>query len=171
MFMLNHRPPKRRARPAVAKAIAPDQKREDHIRLFDGIVPLLYGVLVGAMAWQLTGSSARFGRVAQVGDQLTFSSAVASPLLPAAAKIPARHLAGAWAPPGGNCLLDVPAMRHGGAMTVMALRPDGVMLSWAGGATASGPAACHGGEDVLVSNANYAQLAADVAPITPVNPR
>jgi hypothetical protein len=171
MFMLNQRPQKRRAKPAVAKALAQEQRREDQLRLLDGILPVLYGVLVGTMAWHLTGSSARLGRVAQVGDQLTFSAALASPILPADAEIAARHVAGPWAPPGGNCLLDVPAMQHGGAMTVMALRPDGVMLSWAGGATAAGSSACHGGDDVLVSNANYEQLAADVAPVSPVNPR
>ena len=171
-LMSGYRPPKRRAKPAIAKALAQQEKREEHLRIFDQILPVLYGVAVGILAWQLTGSkSLNLTRVAQVGDQLVFSSTLTPPVLPEDAQIAAVSVAGPWSPPGDKCLLDVPAMLHGGAMTVMALRTDGVMLSWAGGATASGASACHGGDDVLVSNANYEVLVADTTPSQVLNPR
>ena len=50
-------------------------------------------------------------------------------------------------------------------MTVLAVRQDGVMLSWAGGATALTSAACRGGQSVLVADANYSQLLAAQKPL------
>jgi hypothetical protein len=72
----------------------------------------------------------------------------------------ARNLSNAFAQPGSVCTLQIGRMaRHGGDLTVLAVRPDGVMLSWAGGPTAAPGEACAGGETgILVSDADYRSL-------------
>jgi hypothetical protein len=96
--------------------------------------------------------------VAQVGDVLEFYPNTLSVTAPTTA-VSARIVAGPGAAPGASCTLDVSSMASpGGAMTVMATRPDGVMLSWAGGATASRQADCRSDEQVLVTNASYKRL-------------
>ena len=47
-------------------------------------------------------------------------------------------LASPWAKPGRHARSISPMMaREGGALSVLAVRKDGVMLSWAGGPTAT----------------------------------
>jgi hypothetical protein len=72
----------------------------------------------------------------------------------------ARNLSDAFAQPGSACSLQISRMaQHGGDLTVLAVRPDGVMLSWAGGPTAAPAKACAGGETgILVSDADYRSL-------------
>jgi hypothetical protein len=95
---------------------------------------------------------------AQVGDMLEFYPNTVSVTAPVTA-VSARIVAGSWASPGRTCTLDVSVMKKpGGAVTVMAVRSDGVMLSWAGGATASSQADCRANEQVLVTNADYERL-------------
>jgi hypothetical protein len=96
--------------------------------------------------------------VAQVGDVLEFYPNTVSVTKPTKA-VSARILAGPGASPGAACTLDVSVIaRPGGTMTVMATRPDGIMLSWAGGATASSQADCRSDEQILVTNADYERL-------------
>ncbi len=74
--------------------------------------------------------------------------------------VDARNLSSAFARPGSACSLQIGRMaQHGGDLTVLAVRPDGVMLSWAGGPTAAPAQACAGGETgILVSDADYRSL-------------
>jgi len=74
--------------------------------------------------------------------------------------IPARTVADPFSPPGTACRLDVNEMSNtGGTLTVMAVRQDGVMLSWAGGRTAA-DSDCHSlGKPILISVAGYELLA------------
>ena len=96
--------------------------------------------------------------VAHVGDMLEFYPNTVSITAPTTA-VSARIVASPQASAGASCTLDVSSMASpGGAMTVMATRPDGVMLSWAGGATASRQANCRSDEPVLVTNASYERL-------------
>jgi hypothetical protein len=102
--------------------------------------------------------------VAQVGDRLQFTTQSAS-VTALTTAVPARYVTDSWASPGKQCLLNVPTMlKPGGAMTVMALRADGVLLLWAGGATAPGAANCQGSDELLVSDENYARLEKAEAP-------
>jgi len=80
--------------------------------------------------------------------------------------IPAREVASPWAKPGVACTLDILLMSHeGGALSILAVRPDGVMLSWAGGPTETGAQACHAGEGgLLVPAADYSGLVAKPVP-------
>jgi hypothetical protein len=91
--------------------------------------------------------------VANVGHVLEFyPNTVTAPNTTASA----HSIAGLGTSPGLACTLDVSVMaRPGGAMTVMVTRPDGIMLSWAGGATVSRQADCRSDEQVLVTNADY----------------
>lgn len=75
-------------------------------------------------------------------------------------RIEARLLADPWARPGSGCVLDIAWMaHHAGRLTVLAVRRDGVMLSWSGGATAAGPEACPVGADaVLIQAKEYRGL-------------
>ena len=96
--------------------------------------------------------------VAHVGDMLGFYPNIASVTAPITA-VSARIVAGPGASPGHACTLDVSVMTEpGGAMTVTAVRSDGIVLSWAGGATASRQADCQDNKQVLVTNADYQRL-------------
>jgi hypothetical protein len=74
--------------------------------------------------------------------------------------IQVRALATPWAKPGAACTLDVARMAHeGGAFSVLAVRNDGVMVSWAGGPTAAPAEACQPGPGgLLVPTADYSGL-------------
>ena len=80
--------------------------------------------------------------------------------------IPAREVASPWAKPGEACTLEIPIMSvKGGALSVLAVRKDGVMLSWAGGPTATGAQACQSGAGgLLVPTADYNGLVAKPRP-------
>lgn len=95
--------------------------------------------------------------VAHVGDilEIPIQTAPASDVPP----IPARLLATAWASPGRACSLDIGTIRRvGGAATVLALRPDGVMLEWAGPATATGNGDCDANHAILIEDGDYKEL-------------
>ncbi|HEY1856218.1 hypothetical protein [Acidocella sp.] len=72
----------------------------------------------------------------------------------------AHNLSGPFAAPGSVCQLNISRMaKTGGSLTVLAVRADGVMLSWAGGPTAAPGKACAGGQTgLLVSDADYRSL-------------
>jgi hypothetical protein len=99
-----------------------------------------------------------------VGDMLDFH-ANSSAAWDQGIAVPARRVAGPWAAPGITCELDEPTMaKSGGELTVMAIRPDGIMLSWAGGPTAPGQADCTNGAQMLVTTSSYIKLSSAEAP-------
>jgi hypothetical protein len=125
------------SKPAPKKTTQ-NQKDNPKVRKFDDTLFKFVGLMISFTVISLFLNSA-LGRepVAQVGDVLEFYPNTLSVTAPTTA-VPARILAGPGASPGASCTLDVSSMAiPGGAMTVMATRPDGIMLSWAGGATAS----------------------------------
>ena len=137
------------------------QNQKDNLKVgkFDGTLLKFVCLMISFTVLSLFLNSA-IGKVpvTQVGDVLEFYPNTISVTAPTTA-VPARVIAGPAASPGASCTLDVSSMAiPGGAMTVMATRPDGVMLSWAGGATASKQASCRSGEPVLVTNAGYERL-------------
>ncbi len=103
--------------------------------------------------------------VPQVGDTLLFAAGkVSGPIH----SIPARQVINSWAAPGRPCKLDIPFVTgRGGAATVLAVRQDGVMLSWAGAATAAGAGGCPAGASILVTQADYRRLLATQIPDRP----
>jgi hypothetical protein len=157
----------------VSKAAVRPSKPAEPLRNFDWVAPGLVCLLAFlglALLW--FGNVTILSRVAQVGDRLALTASSVS-ITAATTMVPARFLSTPWASPGHDCVLDVSTMvRPGGTITVVALRPDGVMLSWAGGATALGTADCRGknhdkGPDqgYLVSDFNYQRLAMAVTQV------
>jgi hypothetical protein len=71
-----------------------------------------------------------------------------------------QSVATPWAPPANDCVLDIGLMaREGGALAVLAVRKDGVMMSWGGGPTADDGRACRPGHNgILISTADYQGL-------------
>jgi hypothetical protein len=114
-----------------------------------------YGTIIGLFALML--AAAAMPRIANVGDQLPISRAL--PGLRDGIMLPAREMAAAYAEPGPGCQLDIAKMaRPGGILTVMAVRPDGMVLSWAGGATAASNACRAPSGEVLLAENDYAAL-------------
>jgi hypothetical protein len=73
--------------------------------------------------------------------------------------IPARVVTGPWAPPTRTCRLNMRQItHHWGAFTVLAVRTDGIMLSWAGGDTAKGENNCAPAHKLLLSSRGYGEL-------------
>ncbi len=132
---LYHNKP-RRPKPKTA-ARGDTQKQKVQVANASGA---LIGLLI-LLAWvRLSIAAAGTGGAALVGDRVQIGA-------PAAAfsdhVVAARALAGPFSPPGISCSLDVNEMaKPGGVLTVMAVRADGVMLSWAGGRT-SAESDCH----------------------------
>jgi hypothetical protein len=97
------------------------------------------------------------GSRAHVGDRIEVR--VVPPASEQGLVLPARIVSGPWAAAGRACRLNLARMaRPGGAMTVMAVRGDGVMLSWAGGTTAAGRGNCQTPEKILLDKAAYQKL-------------
>lgn len=96
--------------------------------------------------------------VAAVGDRIVFKPGI--DLAPGSDRvISARVVTGPWTPPARFCRLNMRLLtHHWGAFTVMAVREDGVMLSWAGGATAKAGNDCEPAHKLLVSSRDYAAL-------------
>lgn len=163
MLRYRNKPPRRPKPKPVAKA-AP-RPGSDKFQM-DGAYGMLFG-LFGALivARLVIGAAAGSTQIATVGDRLEFNSATIAPVL-GALEVPARLITDPWAPAGAACSLNIAAMSHpGGALTVMAVRPDGVMLSWAGGETSSATADCHDStEAVLVTDTDYATLLKALSP-------
>jgi hypothetical protein len=126
-------------------------------RLFDTV---LLGVTFVAAARLVSAAVAHPPPVAMPGDIIPIERATNWMGQGPAAVVKARDLSDAFAAPGRVCELDIRQMaRSGGSFTVLAVRSDGVMLSWAGGPTAAPGQACAGGQTgVLVSDADYRSL-------------
>lgn len=155
MLRYQNRPPRRRLRWRLAQAW---QRHAGELRRQALAAAKIAGGLSGAVI--LCGTMAQAADIAarpQVGDRLRVSMAGMTPGA-ALASVPARVVANAWAPPGQACMLDEAVMLgHGGSLTVLAVRPDGVMLSWVGGVTAQARS-CPAPGDVLVTEADYQDL-------------
>jgi hypothetical protein len=154
MYSFNHKPTKQR--PPKAATRRPDNG--DPVQQSDDLYFLLPGVLAVVIVMRLLIAASGSNAVAQVGDILDFHGVNAS-VVAATTAVPARLVAGPWASPGHSCALNVSTMTNpGGAMTVMAVRADGVLLSWAGGATAKGNADCGSSQQILVTAPDYGRL-------------
>jgi len=151
-----HHLPRWRRKP-VAKALTrrplpPRRAPEAHKQVYNEMQAFLVALLAFLIIARLAAGAA--APIAMPGDRIVYGhqSWAAPPLI-----VQAREVAGPWAKPGTACRLDVPAMaRRPGALTVLAVRPDGVMLDWAGGAAA--PADCRDGTTLLVSDVDYTRL-------------
>ncbi len=103
---------------------------------------------------------------AQVGDLLRFEPPSAPDRTPAAV-VPAQNIDSVLASPGAKCTLDVAVMQNpGAAMSVLAVRADGVVLTWAGKTTAN-VHGCTPGASVFIATENYDLLAAAARPSHP----
>jgi hypothetical protein len=95
--------------------------------------------------------------VANVGDRLVLSQAW--PGLRQSIVVPAHEMTNAFAAPGKACRLETVRMaREGGVLTVMAVRPHGVVLSWAGGRTAQDADCGAASGEVMISKNDYVTL-------------
>ncbi len=150
MRLYHNKPPRRRKPRAKVAAGAKPRWQPD------GSHGILVGLLVALTALRITIAFAVPAGVATVGDRVKLGPAAT---IIGSLSIPARGLANPFASPGNFCSLDVNAMAHsGGAFTVMAVRADGVMLSWAGGPT-SAQADCRSkNQPILVSANDYEAL-------------
>jgi len=149
----------RRAKPrAVAAGHRPAQRKrqQPHRRHW---LDSAYGtllLLLGLLAVARVAVGGPLPPVAEPGDRIVFGVRATQP--PDIA-IPAHSVAGVFAPAGAACVLNPATMAHRpGALTVIAARPDGVLLSWAGGPTASEAAGCAANATLLVTNTDYARL-------------
>ncbi len=172
MLRYSNKPPRRRQGEAVAKAIARQRKAvEFHSHFLTGVRMFYSGVAVFLVLHGINSALPQPGADAQVGDMLNLSPAAVAPGAVESA-VQARLVAGPWAKPGPVCALDESEMlKRGGVLTTMAVRPDGVMLAWNGGATAQGAAACPSSSQFLVSRDDYQKLYKVEVPKAPRNPR
>jgi hypothetical protein len=162
--MYSFRPPKRHDSKPVAKVASHQQKSGQQSQSDDTLIPFILFWASTLLAGIVICFVVSAQRVAQVGDVLDFHAGTLSIAGPNIA-VTAHMVAGPWAPPSRSCTLAVSVMeKPGGTMSVMAVRPDGVMLSWVGGATASGAADCSSNEPILVANADYGRLQMALAP-------
>ncbi len=121
-----------------------------------------YSTIIGLFAFLLAlrllvAAAAAMPRITNVGDQLSISRAL--PGLRDGMMLAAREMPAAYADPGPACRLNIAKMaQSGGILTVMAVRPDGVVLSWAGGATAGADACRAPSGEVLLAEDDYAAL-------------
>ncbi len=149
---LYHNKPRRPKPQATAKKNEAQKQRVQAANAAGALIGLLI-----LLAWiRLSIAVASTGSAALVGDRVPLGPAQ---LGPPDHIIAARTLSDPFSKPGISCSLDVNEMsKPGGILTVMAVRADGVMLSWAGGAT-SAAADCHRlGKTVLISADNYESL-------------
>jgi hypothetical protein len=119
--------------------------------------PFLFALLAMYLGLVATNKFLEYRSAARVGDilEIPVQVAVVSNIGP----IPARRLATPWAPPGRACSLDVRSIgRYGGSATVLAVRPDGVMLEWAGQPRALGNGDCETQQPILIKNTDYREL-------------
>jgi len=148
---LYHNKPPRRRKPRANAATGAKPRWQP-----DGSVASLIGLLVALTALRITIAFAVPAGVATVGDRMELGPATTSVVN---LIIPARALGNPFARPGDFCSLDVNEMSHpGGAISVMAVRMDGVMLSWAGGPTSAKADCRNAGAQILVSASDYEAL-------------
>jgi hypothetical protein len=157
MLRYDNRPPRRRPRKPMTKAMAQQDRAETLNRRARMAFTVFYGLAAGVIVFSAAAKTPMTGPAPQVGDVLPITAAATAPGA-ALADVPARLLTGPWAHPGQGCWLDEAVMRDlGGTLTVLAVRPDGVMLSWVGGDTAR-IASCPSPGQMLVSAADYRAL-------------
>jgi hypothetical protein len=119
--------------------------------------PFLFALLAMYLGLVATNKFLEYRSAARVGDilEIPVQEAVASNIGP----IPARLLATPWGSPGRACSLDVRSIgRYGGSATVLAVRPDGVMLEWAGRPKALGNGSCKTQQPILITGTDYREL-------------
>jgi len=126
---------------------------------FGGAYTVLLALMSATIAAQLIATSlAAMPRLVSVGDRLS----IAPSPRPIAVNLPtiaAAQIATPQAALGHACVLDLQKMLHpGGVFTVLAVRPDGVVVSWAGGATAAQGAACAASAPIFIAQDDYATL-------------
>ncbi len=162
MLRYQNKPPRRRVEKPVAKAtttttVAAQRRDEAFNRRLRLGVTMFYGLAAAVVVVVALARTPIAAASPQVGDVLHISTA-ATGQGARLAMVPARLLAGPWAHPGLACWLDEAVMRQpGGALTVLAIRSDGIMLSWVGGDTAR-VASCPAPGQFLVSQADYEAL-------------
>jgi hypothetical protein len=127
---------------------------------FDGVVGSLFGffgALVGARL--LLAALAAMPAIAAVGDRIPIGPA-SMPAGLTAPDIIVHEVTDPAAAAGPACRLNLAIMKHpGGVFSVLAVRPDGIVLSWAGGPTARGEDACAtANESILVALNDYSLL-------------
>jgi hypothetical protein len=158
MLRYDNKPPRRRQAKPVTKAMAQQRRTEalnEHARM---AFTVFYSLAAIVIVFGMAGRTPAPAATPQVGDVLHVTSAATAPGAYLAA-VPARLVEGPWAHPGATCRLDETVMRApGGTLTVLAVRADGIMLSWVGGDTAR-VASCPAPGQVLVSPADYQALA------------
>jgi hypothetical protein len=158
MLRYDNKPQRRRVDKPVTKAVAVQRRTEAlnrRIRMGFGVFYCLAAAVVFCTAMAKTPLIT--GPAPQVGDVLNITTTITAPGA-RLAMVPARLLTGPWGHPGQGCWLDEDMMREpGGVLTVLAVRSDGVMLSWVGGDTAR-VASCPAPGQFLVSAADYDAL-------------
>jgi hypothetical protein len=145
------KPPRRPRAKSAART-----RKEPFLEFTVSLVLALLGVLVFSCV--IKAAVAAVPPIAAVGDQVRLTTAI--PGDAPALRLAGRDVASVFAAPGRGCVLNTWQMaREGGVLTVVAVRPDGIVLSWAGGATAREDAGCRsvGGELILSQN-DYATL-------------
>ena len=153
MLRFTNRP--RRPRPTEAVRQTPWRRFLGSRRLFDTV---LLGVTFVTAARLISAAVAHPPLVAMPGDIIPIERT--TNWMAGVNVMKAHNLSNAFASSGRACELDIRYMAQaGGSFTVLAVRADGVMLSWAGGPTAAPGYACAGGQTgVLVSDADYRSL-------------
>jgi hypothetical protein len=167
MFRYDNRPPRRREMKPVTKAMAQQRRTEalnDHART---AFTIFYSLAAVVIFVGMVGTAKVTAVTPQVGDVLHITRAARAPGAPFAT-VQARLVTGPWAHAGLACTLDESVMAEpGGTLTVLGVRSDGVMLSWAGGETAKA-ASCPAPSQILVSPAAYQTLADITLPRRPL---
>jgi hypothetical protein len=133
--------------------------RPQHGNWLGSAYTVLLALMCASVGAQFVAASlAAMPPIVSVGDRIPFGV----PARPFAVNLPvvaAAQIATPQSAPGHVCLLNLQKMmRPGGVFTVLAVRPDGVALSWAGGPTADASAACGNTSPVIVSENDYATL-------------
>ena len=157
MLRYENKPPRRRVEKPVTKAMAVQRRTETLNRRVRLAFTAFYGVAAAVLVVSAVAKTSMAGPLPQVGDVLHITTA-ATAQGARLALVPAKLLTGPWAQPGQGCWLNEAVMRApGGTLTVLAVRADGVMLSWVGGDTAH-VASCPAPGQFLVSEADYQAL-------------
>jgi hypothetical protein len=160
VLMLRYSNRRRRPRPKAVPKVPPRQM-PNWRRLFVSrrvIDVFVLGLAMVTAARLVSAAVAHPPPVATPGDMVPIEQAAG--WMAGVDVVHAHNLRGVFAPPGRACALDIHRMAQtGGSFTVLAVRPDGVMLSWAGDPTAAPGQACAGGQTgILVSDEDYRSL-------------
>jgi hypothetical protein len=160
-LMLRYRhKPKAKTRPKSIAHSAVQQKREKVSADVGSLMvaaPFISALIAVYFGFVSINALLESQPVAHVGDilEIPIQAEAASDIPP----IPARLLATAWASPGRARSLDIGTIKRiGGSATVLALRPDGVMLEWAGPATTTGNGDCDTNHAILIRDGDYKEL-------------